>query len=251
MRRVKRVKKRTFFGAVCIQEVFDISPCTPLKSAEPQQPRFKSVEEYEQYKIDRSKRKHAQLFNANFSPTSLYSTLTFDNENEVHTFTEAEHIRRNYIRRLKRAYPDAVIFSYMGRGKNTSRIHMHMVSNNIPEDIITAQWLYGTVVRVEQLREHNYYDGKDYGQDYTGLANYLFDHWTPEQGGKRWSQTRNAKRPEAELAKEIKRNYSEAKPPKAPKGYMLVESKSTQYGYLYFKYVLIPPKRPRNAKRIN
>ena len=52
-------------------------------------------------------------------------------------------------------------------------------------------------------------------------------------------------KPEREEAKEIKREYTEAKPPRAPKGYILVETKSTKYGYLYFKYVLEPPKRTR------
>ena len=93
----------------------------------------------------------------------------------------------------------------------------------------------------------------DHGQDYTGLANYLFDHWTPEQGGHRWRPTKNLRQPEREKPKEIKREYSEHKPPKAPKGYMLVESRATKYGYLYFKYVKIPDpprRRPRDKLRI-
>jgi len=120
-----------------------------------------------------------------------------------------------------------------------------MVSDGLPQEFIESKWEFGSVLRIEHLREHNYYDGIDHGQDYTGLANYLFDHWTPEQGGHRWKQTRNARKPEREEAKEIKREYTEAKPPRAPKGYILVETKSTKYGYLYFKYVLEPPKRTR------
>ena len=56
---------------------------------------------------------------------------------------------------------------------------------------------------------------------------------------------KNLRQPEREKPKEIKRQYSEQKPPRAPKGYVLVESKATRYGYLYFKYVRIPPKRTR------
>ncbi len=107
------------------------------------------------------------------------------------------------------------------------------------------EWIYGSIVRIDHLREHNYYDGIDHGQDYTGLANYLFDHWTPEQGGHRWKQTRNARKPERETPTVAKRVYTESKPPRPPKGYILVETKSTKYGYLYFKYVLEPPKRKR------
>mgnify|MGYP005786700697 CR=1 FL=1 len=38
-----------------------------------------------------------------------------------------------------------------------------------------------------------------------------------------------------------------------PKGYMLVESRATRYGYLYFKYVKIPDpprRRPGDKLRI-
>ena len=179
---MQRVKRRIFSGAVCEQEVFNISDrLTDIKKAEPR-PRFKTEEEREQHRIGISRRKHARLVNENFSPRSLYSTLTLDDENEVHTFKEAKRIRDLFVRRLKYAFPDAVIFIYLGRGKNTNRIHAHMLSDGIPEEAIKKQWIYGSIVRIDHLREHNYYDGIDHGQDYTGLANYLFDHWTPEQG---------------------------------------------------------------------
>ena len=240
---MQRVKRRIFSGVVCEQEVFNVSDrLTDVKKAEPR-PRFKTEEEREQHKIGISRRKHARLVNENFSPRSLYSTLTLDDENEVHTFKEAKRIRDLFVRRLKYAFPDAVIFIYLGRGKNTNRIHAHMLSDGVPEEAIKKQWVYGNIVRINHLREHNYYDGVDHGQDYTGLANYLFDHWTKEQGGHRWKQTRNARKPDRETPTVAKRVYTESKPPRPPKGYILVETKSTKYGYLYFKYVLEPPKR--------
>lgn len=117
-----------------------------------------------------------------------------------------------------------------------------MVANGIPKDFILEKWEYGQVTHIRNLREHNYYDGQDYGQDYTGLANYLFDHWTPEIGGHRWKMTKNVRRPQVEDAEEVKREYTVDKPPKPPKGYVLMEAKANKYGYLYFKYVKIPPK---------
>ena len=137
---------------------------------------------------------------------------------QVHTFSEAKKIRDRYIRRLKYDYPDAVIFAYLGRGKSTHRIHMHMLVDGVPPEVIRKKWGQGSVLRVDRLREHNYYNGIDHGQDYTGLANYLFDHWTPEQGGHRWKQTKNARRPDIENAKPVRRAYSESRPPAAPKG---------------------------------
>lgn len=178
---MRRVIRDTYSGSVCEREVYDISELTKnVKAAKPPKPRFQNEEEREQHKLGISRRRHARLVNANFSPTSLYSTLTFSNEYEVHTFEEAKRIRDNFVRRLKYAYPEARIMAYLGRGKSTNRIHMHMLSEGVPEELIRRQWYLGSVVRIEHLKEHCYYDGVDHGQDYTGLANYLFDHWTPE-----------------------------------------------------------------------
>lgn len=246
---MRRVKKRTFSGVVCEQEVYDIPDrIKDVRNAKPPRPRFKTEEEREQHRIGISRRKHTRLVNSNFTHNSLYSTLTLSNQFEVHTFEEAEKIRKNFMKRIKREFPDARMMIYMGRGKSTHRIHFHMLSDGVPEEAIRQKWNLGNIIRIDHLKEHNYYDGIDYGEDYTGLANYLFDHWTPEQGRKRWSATQNLIKPEEEAPKEIKREYTETKAPLAPKGYILVESKSTKYGYLYFKYVKKPPKKSRKNK---
>lgn len=242
---MQRVKTRLFSGAVCEQIVFNVPDrVRDIRKAEPR-PRFKTEEERAQHRIGISRRNHARLFNANFGPTSLYSTLTFNNEYEVHTFQEARRIRDNFTRRLMYHFPNAKILIYMGRGKGTHRIHFHMVSEGIPEDMITKLWGMGEIVRIENLKAHNYYNGIDHGQDYTGLANYLFDHWTPEQGGHRWKKAGKLDKPEREPSTLVKRNYTEKKPPRPPKGYIFVESKATKYGYLYYKYV----RQPEPAKR--
>ena len=246
---MKRVKRRTFCGAVCEQEVFNIRENQSISAAEPREPRFMTDEERTAHREAISRRRHTQLFNANFTHESLYSTLTLDNDHEVHEFEEMKRLRDNYIRRLKRRFPDAVIFAYIGKGKNTHRLHMHMVSDGIPKDVIAGQWTYGSIVRIDHLREHNMVDGQDHGEDFTQLANYLFDHWTPEQGGHRWKNTRNAKQPVKEEPKQVKRNYTEEKPPTAPKGYKLVETRTNRYGYLYFKYVKIPESRYKTRKK--
>ena len=145
-------------------------------------------------------------------------------------------------------FPGARILIYMGRGKGTHRIHFHMVSEGIPEEQIRKLWGMGEIVRIEHLREHNYYEGIDHGQDYTVLANYLFDHWTPEQGGHRWKKAGKLDKPDREPSTEVKRNYTENKPPRPPKGYILVESKATKYGYLHYKYVR-QPEPPKKARR--
>lgn len=255
-------------------------------------PRFENDEERKQFNENISRRNHTRLVNENFNPESLYSTLTFDNDHEIFfpdrknpekinelfkkgKLTEAEkerllkkdseelarsykdlkRVRDNFYRKIKRKYPEAVVFIYMGRGKTTSRGHIHMISSGVPEEFILKTWEYGCISRIENLRENCTYDGVDHGQDYTGLANYLFDHWEPEQGCHRYKASRNASKPEKENATVCVRTYSEDKAPLPPKGYILVESRSNKYGYMYFKYVVDPKKKKepylyrRNSKK--
>lgn len=246
------VKRKIFSGPIIEQLVYNIPDGTPnIEDYDPDKKlrkRFRDEAERAAFLKEISRRVHFRNFMANFSPTSLYSTLTFDDDYEVHTFREAKRIRQNFRRVLQYAWPDAVFFIYIGRGKSTNRIHFHMVSQGLPEELIAKKWKYGRIRRIEHLREHNYYDGVDHGQDYTGLANYLFEHWTPEVGGHRWFQTKNAKKPDKQPAKKVaeRTKYSPGRPPRAPKGYTLVETKSTKYGYHYFKYVwLLPQKKAR------
>ena len=238
-----RVKRSTFSGDVCEQEIYCVSERARSPSSKPKL-RFQSEEERQQHRLGISRRKHARLVNENFDEKSLYSTLTFSDDYEVHTFSEARRIRDNFFRRLRYHCPNAKIAIYMGRGKSTHRIHFHMLSAGLPESIIIQQWLYGTVLRIVSLRKQTKIDGVTVGRDYTGLANYLHDHWTPEQGGHRWKMTKNMRQPMREEPKEIKRSYSEDKPPLPPKGYKLVECKITRYGYMWFKYV-------KEASRLN
>lgn len=250
----KQMKKRIFYGTICEQQVYTVPDgVRKIELYDPEKEkknRFENEEAYNKFKKEISRRNHNRLFHANFSPTSYYSTHTFDDEYEVHDFEDAKKIRKSFVRSLKRAYPDAVIFLYMGRGKTTNRIHFHMVSEGIPEDVIISKWKYGRIRHIAHLREHCWYEGVDRGQDYTGLANYLFDHWIEEIGGHRWFQTKNARKPDVEEPAEVNIHggYSSKRPPKAPKGYTLVEIEATKYGYWCFKYIAMPQKKPRRQR---
>ena len=251
---MKRVKVRIDTGCVCEQYVYSVPERCDIRTARPKKPRFKDEEERAEHRRKMAWRDHARKVNENFCPGDLYATLTFDNRHEVHTFAEARRVRDNYFRRLQRACPDAVIFIYMGRGENTDRIHFHMLTHGIPREIIRGKWGQGAVDRIVELREHNYYkqaDGtmKNYGADFTGVANYLIDHWTEEQGGHRYKCTRNARVPKPEKPREVKRDYSAKNPPRAPKGYELVAVEGNQYGYWWFKFVRKPMPKPVGRPR--
>lgn len=251
---MKRVKRRIFAGRVCEQEVYMVADSDVPAARKKPRLRFKDEDERAAHRDGIARRAHVRAFNANFSPSSLYSTLTFDNEHEVHTFDEAKRLRANYIRRLQRRFPQAVIFAYLGRGKSTRRIHMHMVSEGIPAEVIEELWRMGDVVRIEHLRDQNFRAGAPIGQDYAGLATYLYNHWTPEQGGHHYYKSRNAGECDRKDAHECKRTYSAKNPPvppHAPDGYAyyLTNVYITPYGYMNFRYTMMstltPTGRPR------
>lgn len=223
-----------------------------LKTSRPRKPRFANKAERAEFNRKNSERKFAALVNANFGPTSLYSTLTLADEYEVHSAQEMRKIRDKYYRRLSYSFPEAKIVMVYGRGKSTSRFHLHMITDGIPASELARLWGLGSVAESKALRKHNYYMDKngnkvDHGQDYTALANYLHGHWREEFGGHRWKASRNCVKPEAEPATEAVRDYSTERPPVAPRGYVLVEALATQYGFLYFKYVLDPKKRKQSG----
>lgn len=236
---MKRVKKKIYSGTVCEQLVYSVSDRADVKKAKPRE-RFPDEESRAAHRDKIARLRFQRLINANHGPSSLYSTLTFDTAHELHSFEDAKRIRTIWRKTLQKEYPKALIVIVIGRGENTSRIHFHMITRGIPAEAIRRLWAYGEIVECKPLRRHNRYKGVDHGTDYTGLANYLFDHWTPEQGGHRYMATRNHKKPDTETPVEVKRDYTEERAPVAPRGYKLVEAISTPFGYIYYKYILDP-----------
>lgn len=241
---MQRVRRDIYSGVVLERIVYTVGD-RAQKPYKPRRPRFKSAEERARFNGEVARRAHVRLVNENFTPASLYSTLTQDDQHEVHTFPEFRRLCTNFRRRLLYCCPEAKVIIYMGRGKGTRRIHAHMLSDGIPEEVIRRQWNLGSVNRCEHLRAHIHYEGIDHGADYTGLANYLFAHWTPEQGGHHYMATRNLAPYSKDTAAPVKRNYTPSRPPHSPKGYMLVESHATDYGFVCFKYVKTPEKNRR------
>lgn len=243
----KRYKKRIFSGPVCEQIVW--SAPARVRSGKPPRPRFKTEQERAEHRRLIARRHCTELVNTNFTPAGWFITLTFDEDNEMEYFSDARRERDNFRRRLRYRCPEAKFLIFMGRGKSTNRIHFHVIAEGVTEEDIAACWKLGTVKHISHLREHNTKDGVDMGRDLTQVSTYCFDHWKPEQGGHYYSASRNLSQPEEEEPTECTREYSEAHPPLPPKGYRLVEARSTPYGYLYFRYVKIPPAPGRTRRK--
>ena len=130
----KRHKRRLFTGAVCTQIVYTVSDGADKKTSKPRKLRFQTQAERDEFNSKQSLDRLVALMNANFSPTSLYSTLTLNAENEVHTAEEMRRVRDNLVRRMQYHYPEAKIVAFYGRGKTTNRFHLHLVTEGIPEE---------------------------------------------------------------------------------------------------------------------
>ena len=251
-----RVKKRIFAGSTADQIVYTSFSRTEGGTKEPRI-RFKNEEERAEHNRQVARRHCARLINTNCTPAGYYCTLTFDNEHELHTFEEARKIRSNFRRRLLYRCPEARVFIFMGRGKSTSRIHFHVIAENVTPEAIANAWTGGEIVEIKHLRANNKIKDengeRDIGADFTAVSNYCFDHWTPEQGGHYYCRAGDIRQPEEEEPTICIREYSLTNPPLPPKGYVLVSSYATSYGFLYFHYVKkpVPKGRKSNLQTFN
>ena len=258
---MERVKRRIFAGTVCEQIVYPVSERAERPSEAKPRLRFRTEEERARHRDRVAEQRFCRLVNANFDPSCYYGTLTLDAEHEVHSFDDALRLMRNYARRVLRAHPDGLILLVCGRGKSTERIHFHLLARGIPvtfgvneagertvESDLIRKWGLGAVTQLRPLRAHNTYSGMDCGTDYSGLARYLLAHWTPEQGGQRYHiYGKDLRTCDREDAAECRERYSydrPPRPPKAPMGYKWVyvpeATIMTEFGYQYYKYVLLP-----------
>lgn len=235
-----RYKRKIYSGVVLEQEVYSARECDATaadiekKLCPPETP-----EERRAANERHSRKRMIRNMNASFAAGGLYVTLTYDDSKLPATYGEAKRLFDNYIRRLQRKFPRIKMMGVTGRGRRSGRLHHHMVISGAFEKDIINKWGMGAVTRIEPLRAHNIYNGRDHGRDYTALAIYMFGHADEAVGEqrRRWKQTKNITQPEAEKPKEAKRNYTAQRPPMTPKGYELVEVTEGAAGYLCFKYV--------------
>lgn len=244
---MRRVKVNTYSGSVLETEIYTIGDRGDAKKACPRL-RFSSDEERQIHREGISRRRFVRLVNNTFTPRGYYCTLTFDETHERRIFPRrAAHATTISAAcftdsRALRSWP------FWDAAKNTSRIHLHLVAEGVTKSEIAKQWKSGEVKEIEPLREHNVYDGVDCGADYTGLANYLWRHWTPEQGGHRYKATRSCSVPKPDEPEVCSGSYGEKRHPEAPSGYIYIACQITTYGFMRFKYVRDPNAKTRRRR---
>ncbi len=243
---IKKYIRNIYAGVVLDKEVYTVNE--GVRNANDIERKLKKPRTEEEKRIANERqagRRFRGNLNQTFSTGGLYVTATYDDEHLPKSYAEAEANMKRFIRTVRYKFPNAKIMAVTGYGRKSGRLHHHFVISGVWESYIIEKWKHGLITRIEALRPHNIYNGIDHGRDYTALANYLFAHTTERGKGKRWIQTRNVSQPDKEAAKEIKRNYTPEKPPRTPKGYMLVDTYVGVNGFLNFKYVKIPTYKKR------
>lgn len=238
-----RVMREVRSGAVLEKEIYCVPDGTKLsKKTEPADKEPLTAEE----KAEMCRRKSERLFirkvNASFTHRSYYLTLTYNDFDLPTDYETAERNLANFLRRLKRWQPGIKYVAVTGYGRKTNRLHHHLIIDGdyINENKVLELWTAGTVKRIEPLRKHNYYNSIDHGEDFTGLAIYLHNHSNAKTKGKRWKESRNISSPVVDKPRELKREVTTDKPPRAPKGYVYMSCYQSDYhqgGYISFKYV--------------
>lgn len=229
-----RCAKKTVSGAVCEIEVFSVPDGVKLtKNTNPKPQNVRTDEEKARCNRHKSEKHFIRLVNTNFTSAGYYVTLTYDDEHLPLSYSEAVKNLVNYVRRLRSSNPHAKIVAVTGYGSRSGRLHHHLIVSGVSEGDLLGKWFFGDIAKVEHLH------GNEYGEDFTALAIYLHKHTPAEHKGKRWKQTKNIVQPIQSKAHEVKRPYSENRPPKAPDGFVLVEVKTCEFfnGYICFKYV--------------
>ena len=257
------VKRRIYAGCTLeIQTYLNDRRVRSTGGSEPN-PRFKNDEDRKEFMLARSRRKFIRMVNENFTPQGFYCTFTCDRKHECHTIEEIRKLWNRFWRRMRRKHPGVKMVGVPGRNgsakdekgnkkRDGDKFHVHMMIEGVSKEEIEKEWIYGNA-RVDQLWEHVKYDGVDHGPDYTKLAEYMIDHWAPEQGPRKWKATRNLRRPETEIETEMatlemKRQGGDCRIPETPEGYIFIEAKQTKYGFSSYMYVLDPRQRQREIK---
>ena len=185
---------------------------------------------------------------ANFRPGDLVVTLTYDDAHLPES-RKASELRLKYFRQQLTVHrvmtgQELVMIWNTEHKHGDGRWHHHTVINATGDDydLIRRLWIYGSDIEIKPLRV-------DKEKNYETLARYMCKEEGERLGQRKWSYTRNARKPEVETFR-----VEEDTTVQVPKGAteISVFSDSNQYGSARVIKYLAPgwEKRPTvRAKR--
>ena len=167
-------------------------------------------EEKQIINIREARLKLTRIINTNFTNDDVFVRLSYrrnvSDEVALKEFQKFQrrlkyHIRKNNLPELK-----YVAVTERGQGKP----HHHIVMNFTDSETIRKIWGNGGM-----------YITNLWSEDYQDLAEYITKETIRNEHGKRWSQSRNLKKPDIEV-RELKKESRNG--PTVPRGYELLES---------------------------
>lgn len=126
---MQRVRRDIYSGVVLERIIYSVGDRTQ-KPYRPRKPRFKTDEERARFNAEVARRAHTRIINENFTPASMYSTLTQDDEHEVHDFKDFRRLCVNFRRRLLYAYPEAKSLSTWAEAKYPPHTRPHAIGRH-------------------------------------------------------------------------------------------------------------------------
>lgn len=138
---------------------------------------------------DKNARKYLQrLINANFGDHDIWMTLTYDDEHMPESIERAQKNMNYYFKKVNRKRKKKGLNNakYVYVTECSSRYHHHVIiDGDLSMDELEEMWPYGRRNNTRRISKSS--------DDLTGLARYLAKD---PKGKKRWSSSRNLKKPE-------------------------------------------------------
>lgn len=138
---------------------------------------------------DKNARKYLQrLINANFGDHDIWMTLTYDDEHMPDSIERAQKNMNYYFKKVNRRRKKKGLNNakYVYVTECSSRLHHHVIiDGELSMDELEEMWPYGRRNNTRRISKSS--------DDLTGLARYLAKD---PKGKKRWSSSRNLKKPE-------------------------------------------------------
>lgn len=173
--------------------------------------------------LNNARRQLARRINANFTDADVFVRLSYKRKGIERERAIAD--RRRFLRRLKyyvRAHGLPELKYIAVTEAETGKPHHHLVINFTDLNVLRELWQEGGIYSIYL-----------YDSEYEGLARYITKETVRLERGKRWSMSRNLKKPEVDV-RELKKQPRSC--PRIPKGHVLLESQcyTDVFGHLCY-----------------
>ncbi len=213
-----KMKKIIHAGALVIEAVYprmdrrdsERARAAKRKASTEAQKRMNQIYSWEKLEL---------MLAANFRPGDLVVTLSYDDAHLPES-RKASELRLKYFRQRLTVHrvmtgQELVMIWNTEHKHGDGRWHHHAVINATGDDydLIRRLWIYGSDIEIEPLRV-------DKEKDYETLARYMCKEEGERLGQRKWSYTRNARKPEVETFRvesdttvQVPKGATELRPP--------------------------------------